>query len=74
MRVEEEIFLKGQPKGLSLELFRDVMRPGYARTYASVQGIDSHELLGLCETDHRNFTRRMFYVGLSRSHIGFRIM
>ena len=59
-------------KGFAPESFRALMRPGYARTVHSVQGIDSKEAFALHET-HR-YTKRMLNVALTRSHVGFVIV
>ena len=52
---------------LTLEEASKFLRPSFAQTYASSQGLTLEGLVAVCDSGHRNFTTRMLLIGLSRS-------
>ena len=60
------VHLKESPK-LTLQDVVQMLRLGYAMTYASVQSRETEGTLCLHDTDTPHFTMRHLYVGLSRA-------
>jgi hypothetical protein len=52
---------------LSLEEASKWLRPSFAQTYASSQGLTLEGRVQLCDSGHKNFTTRMLLMGLSRA-------
>ena len=52
---------------LSFDQVKSWLRLSYAQTYASVQGTEFTAQLRLHDTNHRFFTRKHLFVGLSRA-------
>jgi hypothetical protein len=67
---KEELWLEGLPKPLSFAQVRGSLRLSFAQTFASVQGTQYEEKLRLHDCKTKFFTRKMLFVGLSRSRSG----
>ena len=52
---------------LTLEEASKWLRPSFAQTYASSQGLTLEGRVQICDSGHRNFTSRMLLMGLSRA-------
>ena len=55
---------------LTLEEASKFLRPSFAQTYASSQGLTLEGRVQLCDSGHKNFTTRMLLMGLSRARGG----
>ena len=55
--------------GISLtkEEVSKYLRPSWAQTYASSQGLTLEGRVQLCDSGHKHFTSRMLLMGLSRA-------
>jgi hypothetical protein len=67
---KEELTLEGLAKPLSFAAVRASLRLSFAQTFASIQGTQYTESLRLHAGRHKFFTRKMLFVGLSRSRSG----
>jgi hypothetical protein len=70
---ENEVLVKDESEAEFLvpwAVAKKVLRLGFARTYASIQGTEYKEPLTLHDAEHRFFTRQHLYVGLSRARGG----
>ena len=52
---------------LTKEEVSKYLRPSYAQTYHSSQGLTLEGRVQLCDTTHKHFTSRMLLMGLSRA-------
>jgi hypothetical protein len=64
---EDSVRLQELDGTYSFEQVKSWLRLSYAQTYASVQGTEFDAQLRLHDTNHRFFTRRHLFVGLSRA-------
>jgi len=64
---DDTVTVKGDEEiKLSFAQVQQLMRLSFARTYASCQGTEFDSALCLHDTNHRHFTRRHLFVGMSR--------
>jgi hypothetical protein len=63
----QENSLKVGGATLTLEEASKYLRPSFAQTYASSQGLTLEGRVQLCDSGHRMFTSRMLLMGLSRA-------
>jgi hypothetical protein len=66
----QEKSLKVGGATLTLEEASKFLRPSFAQTYASSQGLTLEGRVQLCDSAHKNFTTRMLLMGLSRARGG----